>query len=397
MSTNLINSERTSSGQIPINAVRHIRSNLYAEIAPAEILRRLKINAAQVRKELKHEVLNLIAQEKMVLTQSQKEIIVKRVLDDVLGYGPIEPLLADASISEVMINGPYMIFIEKNGRLERTEHAFEDVDHLMNVIDKIIAPLGRRVDESSPMVDGRLPDGSRVNVIIPPVALTGPTVTIRRFGSKVFSYEELVENKTIPDSLINVLPKAIEERQNIIVTGGTGSGKTTLLNALSGLISANERIVTIEDAAELKFSQPHVVSLESRPPNIEGRGQIKIRDLVINALRMRPDRIVVGEVRGGEALDMLQAMNTGHDGSLTTAHANSPHEALSRLETMALMSGLELPIGAIRQQIAGAFDLIIHMERQSDGARKLTAVDEVSTVKNGEIELKTVYKSRKSK
>ncbi|MCK4267802.1 MAG: CpaF family protein, partial [Actinomycetia bacterium] len=367
------------------------------EIAPAEILRRLKINAAQVRKELKYEVLNLIAQEKMVLTQSQKEIIVKRVLDDVLGYGPIEPLLADASISEVMINGPYMIFIEKNGRLERTEHAFEDVDHLMNVIDKIIAPLGRRVDESSPMVDGRLPDGSRVNVIIPPVALTGPTVTIRRFGSKVFSYEELVENKTIPDSLINVLPKAIEERQNIIVTGGTGSGKTTLLNALSGLISASERIVTIEDAAELKFSQPHVVSLESRPPNIEGRGQIKIRDLVINALRMRPDRIVVGEVRGGEALDMLQAMNTGHDGSLTTAHANSPHEALSRLETMALMSGLELPIAAIRQQIAGAFDLIIHMERQSDGARKLTAVDEVSTVKNGEIELKTVYKSRKSK
>ena len=397
MSTNLINSERTSSGQIPINAVRHIRSNLYAEIAPAEILRRLKINAAQVRKELKNEVLNLIAQEEMVLTQSQKEIIVKRVLDDVLGYGPIEPLLADASISEVMINGPYMIFIEKNGRLERTEHAFEDVDHLMNVIDKIIAPLGRRVDESSPMVDGRLPDGSRVNVIIPPVALTGPTVTIRRFGSKVFSYEELVENKTIPDSLINVLPKAIEERQNIIVTGGTGSGKTTLLNALSGLISASERIVTIEDAAELKFSQPHVVSLESRPPNIEGRGQIKIRDLVINALRMRPDRIVVGEVRGGEALDMLQAMNTGHDGSLTTAHANSPHEALSRLETMALMSGLELPIAAIRQQIAGAFDLIIHMERQSDGSRKLTAVDEVSTVKNGEIELKTVYKSRKSK
>lgn len=397
MSTNLINSQRTSSGQIPINAVRHIRSNLYAEIAPAEILRRLKINAAQVRKELKSEVLNLIAQEKMVLTRSQKELIVKRVLDDVLGYGPIEPLLADASISEVMINGPYMIFIEKNGRLERTEHAFEDVDHLMNVIDKIIAPLGRRVDESSPMVDGRLPDGSRVNVIIPPVALTGPTVTIRRFGSKVFSYEELVENKTIPDSLINVLPKAIEERQNIIVTGGTGSGKTTLLNALSGLISPSERIVTIEDAAELKFSQPHVVSLESRPANIEGRGQIKIRDLVINALRMRPDRIVVGEVRGGEALDMLQAMNTGHDGSLTTAHANSPHEALSRLETMALMSGLELPIAAIRQQIAGAFDLIIHVERQSDGARKLIAVDEVSAVKNGEIGLKTIYKSRKSK
>ncbi len=397
MSTNLINSQRTSSGQIPINAVRHIRSNLYAEIAPAEILRRLKINAAQVRKELKSEVLNLIAQEKMVLTRSQKELIVKRVLDDVLGYGPIEPLLADASISEVMINGPYMIFIEKNGRLERTEHAFEDVDHLMNVIDKIIAPLGRRVDESSPMVDGRLPDGSRVNVIIPPVALTGPTVTIRRFGSKVFSYEELVENKTIPDSLINVLPKAIEERQNIIVTGGTGSGKTTLLNALSGLISPRERIVTIEDAAELKFSQPHVVSLESRPANIEGRGQIKIRDLVINALRMRPDRIVVGEVRGGEALDMLQAMNTGHDGSLTTAHANSPHEALSRLETMALMSGLELPIAAIRQQIAGAFDLIIHVERQSDGARKLIAVDEVSAVKNGEIGLKTIYKSRKSK
>ncbi len=378
--------------QLPINAVQRIRANLYSHIAPTEILRRLKINTAQVRKELKTEILNLISHENMVLTVSQKKLIVQRVLDDVLGYGPIEPLLKDPSISEIMINGPYMIFIERNGRLERSDQTFEDAEHLMNVIDKIIAPLGRRVDESSPMVDGRLPDGSRVNVIIPPVALSGPTLTIRRFRSTMYTFEDLVDNGTIPKPMVDYIPKTIIQRKNILVTGGTGSGKTTLLNAISSLISSDERIVTIEDAAELRFTQPHVVSLESRPANIEGHGRVDIRDLVINALRMRPDRIVVGEVRGGETLDMLQAMNTGHDGSLTTAHANSPHEALSRLETMALMSGIELPVAAVRQQISGGFDYIMHMRRNVDGSRCLSEVARVSGVEDMEIKLECVYR-----
>ncbi|HEB12328.1 MAG TPA: CpaF family protein [Actinobacteria bacterium] len=393
MSAKTVMSQSSSSNQLPINAVQRIRAILYSHIAPAEILRRLKINTAQVRKELKSEILDLISDENMVLTHSQKKLIVQRVLDDVLGFGPIEPLLKDRSINEIMINGPYMIFIERNGRLERTDQTFEDVEHLMNVIDKIIAPLGRRVDESSPMVDGRLPDGSRVNVIIPPVALSGPTLTIRRFRSTMFTFEDLVDNGTIPKPMIDYIPETIKQRRNILVTGGTGSGKTTLLNAISSLISPNERIVTIEDAAELRFTQPHVVSLESRPANIEGHGRVNIRELVINALRMRPDRIVIGEVRGGETLDMLQAMNTGHDGSLTTAHANSPHEALSRLETMALMSGLELPVTAVRQQIAGGFDYIMHMRRNSDGSRCLSEVVRVTGVEGSEIKLECIHRS----
>ena len=393
MSAKTAKSQSPSRNQLPINAVQRIRANLYSHIAPAEILRRLKINTAQVRKELKIEILDLISHENMVLTYSQKKLIVQRVLDDVLGYGPIEPLLKDCSISEIMINGPYMIFIERNGRLERADQTFEDVEHLMNVIDKIIAPLGRRVDESSPMVDGRLPDGSRINVIIPPVALSGPTLTIRRFRSTMFTFEDLVDNGTIPKPMIDYLPQTIKQRRNILVTGGTGSGKTTLLNAISSLISPNERIVTIEDAAELRFTQPHVVRLESRPANIEGHGRVNIRELVINALRMRPDRIVVGEVRGGEALDMLQAMNTGHDGSLTTAHANSPYEALSRLETMALMSGIELPMAAIRQQIANGFDYIMHMRRNTDGTRCLSEVVKVIGIESSEIKLECIHRS----
>ncbi|KKL25296.1 hypothetical protein LCGC14_2406750, partial [marine sediment metagenome] len=371
MSAKTVMSQSSSSNQLPINAVQRIRAILYSHIAPAEILRRLKINTAQVRKELKSEILDLISDENMVLTHSQKKLIVQRVLDDVLGFGPIEPLLKDRSINEIMINGPYMIFIERNGRLERTDQTFEDVEHLMNVIDKIIAPLGRRVDESSPMVDGRLPDGSRVNVIIPPVALSGPTLTIRRFRSTMFTFEDLVDNGTIPKPMIDYIPETIKQRRNILVTGGTGSGKTTLLNAISSLISPNERIVTIEDAAELRFTQPHVVSLESRPANIEGHGRVNIRELVINALRMRPDRIVIGEVRGGETLDMLQAMNTGHDGSLTTAHANNPRDALRRIENMVSMAGLNYPVRAIREQVASALDLLIHISRLTGGRRKV--------------------------
>lgn len=383
-----------SATNLPPGAVRQVRARLYADIAPAEILSRLKVNAGQVRKELRQAILRVIAVDGLVLSHAQKDLIVRRVLEDVLGYGPIEPLLVDPSISEIMINGPYMVYAERHGRIERTDLVFDDTEHLMNVIDKIIAPIGRRVDESSPMVDARLPDGSRVNIVVPPVALSGPTVTIRRFRAKVFGFQELVGDETIPSQAAQYLADAVTGRSNIIVTGGTGSGKTTLLNAISSLIPENERIVTIEDAAELKFTQPHVVRLESRPANVEGAGRIAIRDLVINALRMRPDRIVVGEVRGGEALDMLQAMNTGHDGSLTTAHANSPKEALSRLETMALMAGIDLPLAAVRHQVAGALDLIVHMEREAGGRRLVTAVDELRGIVDGEIALGSIYKSK---
>ena len=289
-----------------------------------------------------------------------------------------------------MINGPQQVFVERNGLVERVDAIFDDEEHLMNVIDKIVSPIGRRVDESSPMVDARLPDGSRVNVIIPPAFLSGPTVTIRKFRPDSFTFQELVEVGSIPIRLEERLKRAVLARQNIIVTGGTGSGKTTLLNALSGLIPRRERIITIEDAAELRFAQPHVVRLEARPPNVEGRGSISIRDLVINALRMRPDRIVIGEVRGGEALDMLQAMNTGHDGSMTTAHANSPREAISRLETMALMAGIEMPIDAVRRQIAGALDLIIHVERTSGGRWSVSEVVEIGEFDGRDIALSPI-------
>jgi pilus assembly protein CpaF len=390
VSTNLPFTSQAILNGLPIEQVRQVRARVYSQISPAEILSRLKINPGQVRRDLRAVILQVVDEDRIVLGRGQKELMVQRILDDVLGFGPIEPLLNDPSISEIMINGPHLIFIERNGCLSQSQVVFENNQHLMNVIDRMVAPIGRRVDESSPMVDGRLPDGSRINVIIPPLALSGPTVTIRKFGLKVFTFDGLIENGTVSSEMAEFLRKAVKGRLNILVTGGTGSGKTTLLNALSGLIPPNERIVTIEDAAELKFSQPHVVRLESRPANIEGRGRVAIRDLVINALRMRPDRIVVGEVRGGETLDMLQAMNTGHNGSLTTAHANSPTEALSRLETMALMAGLELPIVVIRAQIAGAFDLIVHMERRADGRRLLSAAMELAGLDDDRIVLRPI-------
>lgn len=374
----------------PPGGLKRLRTRLYQAISPAEIVRRLELDPARVRRELRSQVLALLKKETFVLSARQESLLVENVLDDVLGFGPLEPFLRDPGISEVMVNGPGQIFVERDGLVERTDAAFEDDDHLLNVIDKIVSPIGRRVDESSPMVDARLPDGSRVNIIIPPAALSGPTVTIRKFRSRSFTFEELVEVGSIPIRLAERLKRAVLERQNIIVTGGTGSGKTTLLNALSGLIPPRERIITIEDAAELRFVQPHVVRLEGRPPNVEGRGRIGIRDLVINALRMRPDRIVVGEVRGGEALDMLQAMNTGHDGSMTTAHANSPKEAISRLETMALMAGIEMPVDAVRRQIAGALDIIVHVERAPDGRRRVSEVVEIGECDAGEIALSSV-------
>ncbi|HZG58588.1 CpaF family protein [Paenibacillus sp.] len=317
--------------------------------------------------------------------------VVDELANDLTGYGPINPLLLDPDVSEVMVNGPEQVYVERNGKLELTGVAFRDNEHVMSVVERIVAPIGRRIDESSPMVDARLPDGSRVNVIIPPLALNGPTITIRKFSQDPFTMEDLVGFGTLSAEMASFLDACVKARLNIFVSGGTGSGKTTTLNVLSACIPSDERIVTIEDAAELKLWQEHVVSLESRPPNIEGKGAITIRDLVRNSLRMRPERIVIGEVRGGEALDMLQAMNTGHDGSLATGHSNSPRDMLSRLETMVLMAGIELPVKAIREQIAGAIDLIIQQSRLKDGSRKITHITEVQGMEGDTIVLQDIF------
>ncbi|MBE3589498.1 MAG: CpaF family protein [Firmicutes bacterium] len=311
---------------------------------------------------------------------------------EVLGFGPIQPLLDDPDVSEIMINGPRHVYVERHGRLQRAPVRFEDDEAVLRLIERIVAPLGRRIDEASPMVDARLPDGSRVNAIIPPLAIDGPAVTIRKFARDPFGIDDLIRFGTLTPEMAEVLRACVQARLNILVSGSTGSGKTTTLNVLSSFIPPDERIVTIEDAAELQLRQEHVVRLETRPPNLEGRGEIAIRQLVRNALRMRPDRIVVGEVRGGEALDMLQAMNTGHDGSLTTVHANSPRDALSRLETMVLMAGMDLPVRAIREQIASALDLIVHQARLRDGTRKILYITEVQGLEGDVIVLQDVFR-----
>lgn len=315
--------------------------------------------------------------DRMPYSRQVRNRLVTEMADEILGYGPIEPLLHDPTVSEVMINRPDQVYCERFGRLELTEVQFRDNEHIRNVIDRIVTPLGRRVDESSPMVDARLPDGSRVNVILPPLALDGPVVTIRKFAADPYTAEDLVGFGTLTTGVSAFLAAAVKAKLNMLISGGTGSGKTTLLNVLSSFIPEGERIVTIEDAAELRLNQKHVVRLEARPPNIEGRGEITIRDLVRNALRMRPDRIVVGEVRGGETLDMLQAMNTGHEGSISTVHANTPRDALARLETMVMMTGMELPSRAIREQIASAVHLLVHVSRMNDGSRKVVTVSEI--------------------
>jgi pilus assembly protein CpaF len=325
------------------------------------------------------------------LSRMERQKIVTEIMDEVVGYGPIEPLIRDPEISEIMVNGPKQVFIERDGKLEKTGISFRDNEHVMHIIDKIVSPLGRRIDESMPMVDARLPDGSRVNAVIPPLSLIGPVITIRKFSREPLTIQDLIRFGTLTPQMATFLEACVKARLNIIISGGTGSGKTSTLNVLSSFIPANERIVTIEDAAELQLNQEHVITLESRPPNIEGKGEITIRDLVRNALRMRPERIVVGEVRSGEALDMLQAMNTGHDGSLTTVHANSPRNLLVRLETMVMMAGMELPAKAIREQIASAFDLIIHQARLRDGSRKITHVTEVVGMEEDKITLQDIF------
>ena len=316
---------------------------------------------------------------------------VEEMFNDIVGLGPLEPLLADPNITEIMVNGPDQVYVEIRGKIEATDVRFRDNAHVMNIINRIVSSVGRRIDESSPMVDARLADGSRVNAVIHPVCLSGPTITIRKFAKNPLGVSDLIRFSSVSPQMMAFLEACVKARMNIIVSGGTGSGKTTLLSVLSGYIPENERIVTIEDAAELQLQQKHVITLESRPANVEGAGAITIRDLVRNALRMRPDRIVVGEVRSGETLDMLQAMNTGHDGSLTTAHANSPRDLMSRLETMVLMSGVEMPVSAIREQVSSALDLIVHQARMRDGSRKIVSITEVVGMEGDTITLQDIY------
>ncbi|HEX3281584.1 MAG TPA: CpaF family protein [Pyrinomonadaceae bacterium] len=334
---------------------------------------------------------SVLAQESMPLSTNEKERLVNDVQHELFGLGPLEPLLADPTISDILVNSPRTIYIERNGKLEITDVAFKDDEHLMRVIERIVSTVGRRIDESSPMVDARLKDGSRVNAIIPPLSIDGAILSIRRFGTTPLTMDGLIEKKAITKDIADMLHMCVSARLNTMISGGTGAGKTTLLNALSASIPDDERIVTIEDSAELQLQQPHVVRLETRPPNIEGRGEVTQRDLVRNALRMRPDRIVIGEVRGGEAIDMLQAMNTGHDGSLTTVHANTPRDALSRLETMIQMTGMRLSERAMRQQIAAAVDLVLQVARLSDGSRRVTSISEITGMEGDTITMQEIF------
>jgi pilus assembly protein CpaF len=349
----------------------------------------------EVRREVGSILEGLVVGESTPMNLQERERLVQEILDEVFGLGPLEPLLADTSVADILVNTHKQVYIERKGMLERTSVQFRDDAHLMTIIDRIVSAVGRRVDESSPMVDARLADGSRVNAIIPPLAIDGPCLSIRRFGHSRLVAEDLINNRSMTPTMLELLQGCVKARLNVLISGGTGAGKTTFLNVLSSYISNRERVVTIEDAAELLLNQDHVVRLETRPPNIEGKGAIQQRQLVINALRMRPDRIIVGEVRGEEALDMLQAMNTGHDGSLTTIHANSPRDALSRLETMVAMSNLNLPENAIRRQIASAIDVVIQVSRMSDGTRKIVSIAEITGMEGEVVTMQEVFVFRK--
>jgi len=364
-----------------------IQDRLIAELDPTMDIS----HTDEVRRTIEEMYDTILAQESIILSRSERQRLFEQIVAEILGYGPIEPLLADETITEIMVNGAKNVYLERKGKIERVNASFESDEHLMRIIDRIVAPLGRRIDESSPYVDARLPDGSRVNAIIPPLSLIGPVLTIRKFARTPFTVENLIDFGTITPEAIEFLKACVIARLNVVVSGGTGSGKTTFLNVLSGFIPNDERIITVENAAELQLRQEHVVTLESRPPNIEGKGEVSIRDLVINCLRMRPDRIIVGECRGGEALDMLQAMNTGHDGSLTTIHSNSPRDTLARLETMTLMAGMDLPLRAIREQVASAINLIIHQERMKDGSRKVVNITEVQGMEGDVIVMSDIY------
>ncbi len=370
-----------------------IKQNIHLRLIEelSDVIFRKNIKDSELREKVSSSAHKLVYENDFPLTNADKNIIIEEIIDDMVGYGPIEEFLRNKGISEIMINSPHSIYIERSGKIYKTSKAFLDETHLMRIIDKIVSRVGRRVDEASPYVDARLPDGSRVNIIIPPLALNGPVMTIRKFAADPFTMEDLIHMKTCTEKVAHFIRGCVMGKLNIITSGGTGTGKTTTLNVLSSLIPSDERIITIEDAAELQLSQEHVIRLEARPSNIEGKGEITIRNLVRNALRMRPDRIIVGEVRGGEALDMLQAMNTGHDGSISTIHANSPRDVLSRIETMVLMAGVDLPVKAIREQIASALDLIIHLNRLKDGTRRIVKISEVQGMEGEIITLQDIF------
>ena len=387
----------TSADEVREESYQAIKKEIHTHIIdemPDDLQRVISQSSAD-QKELRRLVEGMCADaikdNPFAIPLGDRERLVEELISEILGLGPIEPLLKDSSVTEVMVNGPDSIYIERKGRLQKTDVRFRNTEHLMHIIDRIVTAVGRRVDESSPMVDARLADGSRVNVIIPPLSLTGPCVTIRKFSKDVLTVDKMIEFGSFDQRMAEFLEDCVKGRLNIVVSGGTGSGKTTLLNVLSSYVPATERIVTLEDSAELQLKQDHVVTLETRPPNIEGEGEVTMRDLVRNALRMRPDRIIVGECRTGEALDMLQAMNTGHDGSMTTAHANSARDALSRLETMVLMSGMELPLRAIRSQIASAVDIIVQIARLRDGSRKIINIAEVTGMEGDIITLQDLF------
>jgi pilus assembly protein CpaF len=364
-----------------------VQNKLLSELDPSMDITRTE----DVRRTIQDLFEQILAEENIVLSRPERARLFEQISAEILGFGPLQPLLEDDTITEIMVNGAKNIYIERKGKVHRVPVTFENNDHVMRIIDRIVAPLGRRIDESSPYVDARLPDGSRVNAVIPPISLVGPVLTIRKFSKNPITVEQLTQFGSVTQEAVQFLKACVEARLNIVISGGTGSGKTTLLNVLSSFIPSDERILTIENAAELQLRQEHVVTLESRPPNIEGRGEITIRNLVVNALRMRPERIVVGEIRDEAALDMLQAMNTGHDGSMTTAHSNGPRDTLSRLETMTLMAGMDLPSKAIREQISSAVDLICHQERMRDGTRKITNITEVSGMEGEVITMTDIF------
>jgi pilus assembly protein CpaF len=371
---------------------QEMKSRLHRAIINRMDLTKLgQLDPEQLHAEVARLAENLLAIENMPLSVADRERLVEEVRHELFGLGPLEPLLADPTVSDILVNDPQNIYIERRGKIERTDVTFKDAEHLMRVIERIVSSVGRRIDESSPMVDARLKDGSRVNAIIPPLALDGPVLSIRRFGAEPLRVAKLIELGAVTKDMAEMFEMCVHARLNVLISGGTGAGKTTLLNALSAYIPVEQRIVTIEDSAELQLQQPHVVRLETRPPNIEGRGEVTQRDLVRNALRMRPDRIVIGEVRGGEAIDMLQAMNTGHDGSLTTVHANTPRDAISRLETMIQMTGMRLSDRAMRQQIASALDLVIQAARLSDGTRRVTSISEITGMEGETITMQEIF------
>ena len=383
----------TSRGRLTLNPeYQELKFRLHRRLLDKINLEALaSIENEKVRLEVRNALMSLMDEESTLLSSLERQQICDEVLDEVFGLGPLEPLLQDPTISDILVNTHKQVYIERKGQLELTSVTFKDDNHLYRIIDKIVSQVGRRIDESSPMVDARLSDGSRVNAVIPPLAVDGPLMSIRRFGTDKLMPDDLVAKKSITQGMMDVLKGAVNSRLNVIVSGGTGSGKTTMLNALSAYISPTERVVTIEDAAELQLKQPHVVRMETRPPNIEGEGAIRQRELLINSLRMRPDRIVIGECRGEEALDMLQAMNTGHDGSMTTIHANTPRDVVTRLEVMINLASANLPVTAIRSQIASAVDLIVQVERLSDGTRRCRSLTEVTTMEGDMVMLQDLF------